>query len=127
MEVPLPEQFIVSKNAHAAAELLEPFLAKLSRPAMRPIPVPALFRTVALSGGQNADASWDRAAQYYLALAALHNAWKDVGQFPIPPSVRPALRDLGSLLAFPRGFDSPVQFRPEEIREQVNRLTRALK
>jgi hypothetical protein len=125
MEVPLPAPKRVAEKARAAADLLGPLLGKL--PADRPLPVPALFRTVALSEGKTADASWDHAAQYYLALAALYNAWKDTRQAPVPAAVRPALQELASRLRFPPGFDSPRDFRPQEFRAQVDRLTQALK
>jgi hypothetical protein len=116
----------VAERAKAAAAALDPMLKELGQ-AGKPLNVPALFRTVARSGEKAAAESWDNAAQYYLALAALHNAWKDTRQAPPPKGVRPALLDLAEQLPFPPGYDSPRNFDPGKIRPQVNRLLQSVK
>jgi hypothetical protein len=123
MEQPGPAKGEVVTKARAAADLLDRLLTWHAKP----LPVAALFRTVAAEDGKEAGASWDRAAQYYLALAALHNAWADMKQIPPSAAVRPALRELAGLLAFPRGFDSPRDFQPAKVRASVDRIRQTLK
>jgi hypothetical protein len=123
MERPGPSKGEAVTKSRAAADSLDRVLERYGKP----LPVAALFRTVAEEDGRDAGTSWDRATQYYLALAALHNAWADTKRPPPPAAVRPALRELAGLLAFPQGFDSPRDFRPAKVRANVDRIRQTLK
>ena len=57
-------------------------------------------------------ASWDEAAQRYLALVPLYQSWLALGQNPSPKqaALRTRLAALFERLKFPKGLDSPRGF-----------------
>lgn len=68
------------------------------------------------------DASWDGAAQSYLALAALYHGLGDLDPNLRNAGVRAALSGMGGQLRFPRGHDSPRQYRPADFERWLQPL-----
>ena len=65
-------------------------------------------------------ASWDEAAQRYLALVPLYQSWLALAPMPTPKqdALRKRLGELLERLEFPKGFDSPRGFEPGRFRVQ---------
>jgi hypothetical protein len=63
-------------------------------------------------------ASWDEAAQLYLAVVALRQSWvaMDPGQQAAQGQLKVRLEELRCQLEFPPGFDSPRRFNPSRLR-----------
>jgi hypothetical protein len=117
MERQLPIRVDIIRDASAAATTLRQALARRQPWTGKPLPVPALFDLVLTKDRPDAGATWDRAAQYYLSLAALHNAWADQrpsGAGP-PADARRLLAELHGRLGFPRGYQSPADYSPAKI------------
>jgi hypothetical protein len=74
-------------------------------------------------------ASWDTAAQHYLALAAVHSARSDPKAFQgAPPGeLREALAALHGALRFPPNYDSPRCFNPGQFRQYWKRAANRAK
>ena len=66
-------------------------------------------------------ASWDEAAQLYLALGALRQSWVAMGVGPSVEQERLKVRlnEVHSKLMFPEGFDSPRNFDSSWLRGRV--------
>jgi hypothetical protein len=81
-----------------------------------------MFATIARDDAKALDATWDGAAQCYLALAALHHAISDLDPSWSRPTTKNALRGLGTQLRFPPGLDSPRHYRPADFRRWLQPL-----
>jgi hypothetical protein len=105
----------VATEAAKAAGLIEHEGDQWLRRPGQPLPVPDLCRKILLEGRKGPERTWDAAAQLYLGLAAMNNAWEDMGgQRPLLPGreMRSFLQRFRSTLRFPLGFDSPRDFTP---------------
>ena len=68
-------------------------------------------------------ASWDEAAQTYLAVAAMYHASKNAGGKPLMPQVRESLLEVRSRLQFPPDIDGPQPtYTPEVLRKLFGQL-----
>jgi hypothetical protein len=115
MQTPTPDRTDVLRLARTAAGQLEP--RGLARSISTPAGASTLEERLARveHGGKGpAEATWDEAAQRYLALAALQNAFSDQGRKSPPLAVH--LRALRKDLRFPEGFDSPRDFDPFRVK-----------
>ncbi len=65
-------------------------------------------------------ASWDEAAQRYLALVPLYQSWLalEPARTPEQGALRTRLAELLERLEFPKGLDSPREFEPGPGRRQ---------
>lgn len=72
-------------------------------------------------GAWDGDASWDEAAQRYLALVPLWQSWVELepGRKGDQDRLEARLKILRGLLRFPKGFDSPKGLRIDSIRLQT--------
>ncbi len=108
MQKPLPDRAKVTAAARNLALQLGAEAGKAARGKTFDI---ALLRTtfsnVARDERELHGATWDGAAQSYLALAALHHAMTDLDPAWREPAVRSAIVEMREDLRFPRGFDSP--------------------
>src|SRR5207247_10692778 len=80
------------------------------------------FAAVARDDAKTLDATWDGAAQSYLALAALHHAMTDLDPSWRNAEIRAALVGMSGQLRFPRGYDSPRRYRPAEFERWLQPL-----
>ena len=80
------------------------------------------FSAIARDDGKTLDATWDGAAQSYLALAALHHAMTDLDPSWRNAEIRAALVGMSGQLRFPRGYDSPRRYRPTEFERWLQPL-----
>ena len=124
MSKAIPRQDVVTGKAQASVKEMHALLNRIQRSDRSgTIEIAELFSR--LANKDSADAGWDSASQQYLALAALHNAWKDSGK--PPPSLAPTLKELAEVLRFPKGFDSPGSaFSPNVFREKLPVLQKSM-
>jgi hypothetical protein len=87
-----------------------------------------------VKGGDNDGREWDRAAQRYLGIAAVYNALSDLDKrFRRDAQLKSAVRGLATRLgeAFPkapgRKYDSPRDFKPDELQMDLRRLQEGLR
>jgi hypothetical protein len=123
MQKPTPVAADVAEEAKKAAEALDQWAAKAA--AQKPLSAADAKKVLdglIAEGEKRAGAmDWDEAAQYYLALAAFHQAWGDLGGAPAP-GLRPDLGRYRDKLraAFPPGYDSPRDFKAQGDREKMD-------
>jgi hypothetical protein len=116
MERPGPDEAAVARQAGAVAATLKGWAGRVH--ASGPLDaaqVRGLMRAVAAAGEKRADTlDWDQAAQYYLALAALHQGLGDLSGRRPPARLTDDLLRMRRKLqgAFPPGYDSPLRFNP---------------
>lgn len=139
MEQPGPDAVKVAKEAGEVSDVLGGLLRQAS--ARQPLDdgqLRAYFKRFVSDGARGANTmTWDKSAQLYLSLAALHQALFDRGD-PLATSgkLKPGLEAVKKRLrgAFKKGYDSPVDFDPladpkkkiPSLGEQLNALREAL-
>ncbi len=108
MQVPYPDRDAVVKHARAILRELQGLSAEIMKsPTPGPDDLLERFKKVARNGDALAAGNWDEAAQLYLALAALHHARRDAEPGKPLTDLQNTLKQMGSELRFPAGFDSP--------------------
>jgi hypothetical protein len=99
----------VAEAARAYSRDLQRLLHQIDARPLRPDQVRELFKRATVSPPEEAVATWDSAAQHYLAAAALYQALGDLG---MPSQQRAELREkleaFRQTLTFPKGFDGPL-------------------
>ncbi len=118
MQTYRPNRQKVVAKARLAAELVGRELARDERATPGLLPVGPLFQQVLAQSGEKAEATWDGAAQSYLALSALSRAGRDLGQ----PTRGVGLAGLRELLRFPDRYNSPLEFDPAKVRSRLQEL-----
>jgi hypothetical protein len=120
METPYPNRDAVAKDAKALADKLSGKAAELARAPLAATPEELLGRLRLVAGDAGPPpASWDEAAQLYLALAALHHARSDL-KAPLPRAIKGALQQMVQGLRFPPGLDSAgSQFKVNDFGKQL--------
>lgn len=117
MEQPGPDAGKVEKEAREVSAVLGGLLKQATTmPPLDDAQMRAYFKRLVSDGEKTANRmTWDRAAQLYLALGALHQAMFDKGD-PLATSgkLKPGLEAVKKRLrgAFKKGYDSPVAFDP---------------
>jgi hypothetical protein len=112
MEQPLPDREKAATLAQGAARHLERWLHDLGNTECRaPATLVEWFERVK-SNKTLAGRGWDKETQWYLALAALYNAAGDVKPGALGAREKAALEKMANQLAFPKGYDSPFEFKP---------------
>jgi hypothetical protein len=104
-----PTKAVIAEAAAADAQLAHDLAQWLQGPP-RPLPVVGAFTTIAKER-QQADKNWDTAAQHYLSLAALYNAWTDMGRPApgLPTGEYGTLKRMGRELRYPQRFHPPSE------------------
>jgi hypothetical protein len=114
MEHALPDRQKVAAAAQSAARHLDRWLNKLGNtPCQAPAALVKLYEGLK-STKEVTFKDWDEATQQYLALAALYNAVGDVKTGSLPTRAKAALEKRANQLAFPKGYDSPLMFKPRK-------------
>jgi hypothetical protein len=126
-EMANPDRKRVAERALAAAQRLNQPLARWEQADPTALLDPRrLFDRVLRGEPKDLDANWDGATQDYLALAALHQAMRDLGPVPNEAQRRQVLLGLAERLQFLPGQDSPGDFDPTSFREQRDKLRNLL-
>jgi hypothetical protein len=117
MQRAYPPMRAVAKEAAKADARLAEALERWLKEADQPLPIVRAFAAIAKE--KQATASWDATAQHYLALAALYNAWADMGRPTpeLPAGVRGRLKQLAHDLRAPQRFE-PQAIRWEFLRKR---------
>lgn len=68
------------------------------------------------------DVDWDGVTQHYLAAAAFYYSWGVTDPAGRDPRLREPLAELGRLLAFPKGYNSPKGSDPRRLLELFRQL-----
>jgi hypothetical protein len=104
----------VKMQARAAANVLDEWLNKIEA---QKVNGQTLFKSFAAEDPQQAAATWDQAAQRYLALVA-------TGESPVAsPQVRRILQELRQALQFKEDYQSPFQgYDPRPVSERFSQL-----
>ncbi len=95
----------VTKLAAQGKQQLDALLLALETDAFDPLKIDAIMKDL-VAHPPAVGESWDRAAQYYLALEALARAARAAGQ-KIAPAVEEAIQKGSKDLEFPPSYDSP--------------------
>ena len=103
----IPDRSRVSQQARDAATQWDKLAFKLNQESSTDAAVLKLWLN-SLSTEPKPPASWDEAAQRYLAAAAFYHALGDLGHKDA--RLKAAIQDRGKRLAFPKRFDSPRDF-----------------
>lgn len=86
----------------------------------------SLYREILAKDAPRVSRGWDEAAQVYLALAALENAWSDMKSLPAEAKdLRPLLLEQRSKLHFPQRpvrYLSPADFDPFRFQAGLEKL-----
>jgi hypothetical protein len=118
MATPYPDRQGVARLAQQAAGPLNTWLAQIDRAAYDQATVNRLMKGLA-GDHRLAAEGWDGAAQFYLAVAALNQAYPN-------DQVRQATQAMSNALAFPAGQDSPKGVQPAgfggELRKHLKQL-----
>jgi hypothetical protein len=118
----------IARKAKAAAEYLGQTLAALEQTGTGDLlPPRQLFEAIAKDNQKGLDADWDSATQYYLALAALHQAMTDLDPPQRDPRWRKVLQVMAGTLRFPPGQDSPLHFDPSCFDKERKKLQTLLR
>jgi hypothetical protein len=116
MERPGPDAAAVARQAGALAAKLESWAGRVhSSQQLSAEQVRGLMRAFSRDGEKGGDTlDWDQAAQFYLALAALHQGLGDLSGERPPARLTDDLLQMRRKLqdAFPPGYDSPLRFDP---------------
>jgi len=123
MERPAPRREAVAENAKKAAQLLQPWAAKLDQA----VAVPEMFWEIVRRDTVNATRDWDHASQVFNALGALHNAWADIERHASPAgeNVRRQLVEFGRQLPAVFPYESPSTFDADSIKRPLLELRKA--
>jgi hypothetical protein len=89
---------------------------------LNPLPLHEVFQAIVTEERRQPSQRWDEAAQVYLSLAALHNAWTDQNNLAPAAKLRPVLVDWRQILRFPDGFDSPRSFDPAALARRLQQF-----
>jgi hypothetical protein len=118
MERTYPPQQAVAKRAAMAATILNQELKGPEQGLDHPLSASRLFRAVLKNDWPDRGSTWDLATQFYLCLAAMHDAWgAQRRQESLPPiERRDLLLRLRRELQLPSGFDSPRDYDPTSPR-----------
>jgi hypothetical protein len=124
MARPYPDPQAVAAAAAAAAQRVNHDLKRWEQGSTVMLHAPELFRMILKEDRAQAQATWDTAAQYYLALAAMHSAWSDLTPLQGAPSgeLRKTLAALREALRFRRNHDSPRELSPAVLRARLSAL-----
>jgi hypothetical protein len=122
MEKPLPNRQEVAAKAAAVLGKLKGIGRKLAEQPSADKLLPR-FQAIVATGNKLATEGWDEAAQVFLALAAHHQALRDLDAPGVRPEWRSELQSLAKELAFPTGFDNPKGFNPQTFGERLKGLT----
>jgi hypothetical protein len=125
MSKAIPKRDVVTRKVQSSANEMHGLLNRIQRSQRSGTQeIAELFSRLA-NMESAADAGWEGASQQYLALAALHNAWKDSGK--PSPSLAPTLKEMAEVLRFPKGFDSPGSaFTPKAFRDKLPVLQKSM-
>jgi Cytochrome c554 and c-prime len=112
----------VRRLAETGIKIIDPLIREFSLLPDGSSPVDANVVNKLITGLNDSDAwntvaSWDHAAQRYLALVPLNQARRKLD--PIQPDLAEDLRKILSRLTFPTGFDSPRGFDPRRVLDGV--------
>jgi hypothetical protein len=121
MSKPLPPPADVARAAGAAARGLDDLLRRVAREPIDAATIQARRDVLRSESQTHPPTSWDRAAQLYLALAALYHAQGDLDPSARDPKLRAELSAMAARLAFPPDFNSPRGEGPARLLEAVPR------
>jgi hypothetical protein len=116
----------VAELAQAAAKEFETSLQQVRVRRYDASEVARLLRDVVDSAQRKAPASWDQAAQEYLAVAALYHGLTDLNPGRRDPVLRNSIEALVKPIEPPSLFVSPVLLDPEAYRAQMQIIHRRL-
>jgi hypothetical protein len=117
MARPGPRRTVVSKESRHAAESLRRYLMGPGVPRFQAGDVQRLIAAIDQPEAWKRVASWDEAAQRYLSLLWLNQAWVDLAgdKKEARAEIAARLDEIRVKLMFPRGFDSPGGFDPGRL------------
>jgi len=107
MSQPLPDQEQTATAARAAAQGLRPQLQRIEQTRLLDAKLLQDWFNALDKDKESLGGNWDSAAQYYLALAAIHNGITDLDPSQRSAAVRDRLRQMAAELSFPKNVDSP--------------------
>jgi hypothetical protein len=117
MSQPLPDREQVLTHARAAAQLLGQQATALEHAPTFPANTVRQWFDKVWGDRQELSGSWDRSAQGYLSLAALHATLSDLDPTQRSAAMRSQLKAMAKGLQFPRGVDSPRGLTPPFLPE----------
>ena len=118
MEKTVPDRGAVSRQAKSLSSKLGPWLDKCDRA----IDLDSLYQRIRKEDVPRARENWDTAAQTYLAVAALENAWNDLQVTATHGNLPSTLDAVRRELRWPKGYWSPPAFDGLSVLKKLERL-----
>lgn len=124
----VPDRDEVRKQAQAAATAQASWAGVCGAENYPPKEMAVLLRALASTGANEEAGSWEAAAQRYLAVVALYQAWRDArGNAAPAPELRDALVGIRKLLQFAPQSQSPEpDYTPRLLLDQYKLLSQRL-
>jgi hypothetical protein len=119
MNTPYPDPATVASEARRAAGELDVLLRGFQGTRFDPPEIRSLMDSLAGEARGAKALNWDRAAQLYLALAALYHAQRDLAPEQVDPRWRATLKKMVEELRFTPLRDSPYPYRPTTAFQQL--------
>ncbi len=126
-----PDQQDVMARAQSVSAKLRPWPEKLARQEHDRAALDKALKRIAADDRRVSEASWDGAAQLYLAIAAHDSARDDLDREKRDPVLKTRIQALGKQLSFPplapgQHYDSPAEDGPKRVQEALKRIQQAL-
>jgi hypothetical protein len=119
MGQPRPDRRQVASQARQAAGVLRQWLGRVDKASYDRDTIGKLLHALIEDKQQLTAEGWDGAAQTYLAVVALNQAYQS-------EPIRQAAHALSGVLAFPPGQDSPKGYQPKGFQEELRKLRKQL-
>ncbi|HYV38030.1 MAG TPA: hypothetical protein VE988_20255, partial [Gemmataceae bacterium] len=125
---PSPDRKSVQEQTARAIKKLDEWATSMSDSHYSSKDLAAILQHIADRGSKEKAGSWDEATKTYLAVVAIHQAWRDSkGAHAAPPEVNDALRKIRTLLQSTSGGDSPQgRYTPDLLLEPFGLLKKRL-
>lgn len=124
MQSPYPDPKKVADLANETSAAFETLLTDVNAKKMSREQATKLFKDLAKATAAIADSSWDAAAQTCLGFSAMQECQFDMGGGD--DSLDKMLDSFFGAIQMPRGYNSPRNFQPELIRQEVEKFQQKL-
>lgn len=120
MQSPYPDPKQVSQVAREASAALQTLLVEVNGSRLSREKAAEVFKQLATKATTTAAGSWDAAAQAALGFAAMQECQFDMGGGD--ESLDSLIDSFFEVINMPRGYNSPRNFQPELIRQEVSKI-----
>jgi hypothetical protein len=124
----VPDREAVRQQVDDLLKALIAWTKEIEKGHCGPADVDSVFMRIADHGATHPAASWDEAAQTYLAAVAMGHASSRAKAGSLSPQFLSSLKDIRALLQFPSDRDSPsADFTPEKLQKLYGQMQKKLR